>query len=178
MGLKHRRRAVDIDHKPGQEVAFAVDEAVGCIVGAHKTEGLAEAESFLKASAIEVGVDRLAFAECEHSHGYGADLKMSCAYDSAVGGFDAHEVAFFDTGILAGHLDKSAGEDPRVEAVKRLFLAATEFQYREFHVFRALFISVNIGKGHCRWHRGGEGEGMRSPPYWRFRGNGRMVFGV
>ncbi len=109
VGLKHRRRAIDIDHESGEEVAFAVDKAIGGIVGAHKTEGLAEAESFLKASAIEVGVDRLAFAECEHSHGYGADLKMPGAYDSAVGGFDAHEVAFFDTGILARHLDKTQG---------------------------------------------------------------------
>lgn len=50
VGLDDGGVAVDVDDEAGQAVAFAVDEAVGVVVGAYEPYGLAHAVGLLEAA--------------------------------------------------------------------------------------------------------------------------------
>ena len=56
-------------------------------------------------------------------------LEMTKAYNTAVGSGNSHKVALLYLITLLRHTGKSAGENPRVEAVERLFLAAAKIEY-------------------------------------------------
>ena len=119
VSLDHGGGAIHIDHEAGEEVALAVHQSVCIIVGAHQAECLSQRESLAEARAVEFIVND-AFAEYQHSHGYGANLEVAGAYDAAVSGGHLHQVALLH---IVGHRRQRAREYPGVVAVKRFFFA-------------------------------------------------------
>ena len=125
VGLHHGSVAVDVHHQTGQEVALTVHQAKGGVILAAQAQGSAQGPRLQQRLVVEVGVD-YAVAEREDAHGDGADLEVAHAHDATIGREHAHHLSFLHIG---GHGGEGAGEHPRVEALQRRFLTATQSQF-------------------------------------------------
>ena len=134
MGLHHGCAVIDVDDKPGESVALAVNKAEGIgdapLLSSPKGEG-----TFLllplgeDALACLVGCAEALFPEGavngdvlkrEHTHGDAAYLYVSYGEEAPIGTDYAHYVALFGASV---DMMNGSGEYPRVKTSERLFFS-------------------------------------------------------
>lgn len=113
MGLYHGCISVDVDYEAGQKVTLAVYQTEGIIVVAAQTQDLAHAQGIGQTLAVEFFIYGRVCIERKHAHGDAAYLEVSYAQGCAVGGDDAHYVAFFEA---VGQCGDGSGEHPGMKA--------------------------------------------------------------
>ncbi len=120
VSLHHGRRSVDVNNKSGEEIPFAVHQAVGVVLRSVEVKHFAQAQGVGEAFAEELLI-YLAPAEVKNPHGNGTALEVACADKSAVVSHNAHHVAFR---WLRG---QRAREHPGVKTVERFLFATFKF---------------------------------------------------
>ncbi len=95
MCLQHSRIAIYVDHKSGQEVAFAMHEPVGVVVRPDDSECTSHGHCLAQSRHIEFFVDHR-ICEVKHAHCDTSDLIVSCAYEVAFEVGHCHFAAFLD----------------------------------------------------------------------------------
>ena len=125
MCLHHSRLSVEVYYKAGQIIAFAMNQAEGCILWIiRKSDGFANIYGGLYATDPEVAVNGL-ILEGKHTNGNAPYLPMSYGYERAVEGKHSHEVALLHFAI---YVVDCAREDPRMVASQTLVLSFIQIQ--------------------------------------------------
>ena len=122
MGLYHSCFAINIHNQSGQEVAFAMHQPVGIIVGAVEAKRATQCQCLGESTCEKVLID-YRVAKVEDTHRNATYLVMPHPYKAMVGTLYGYHIPLL---YALGHGGNSARKHPRMKTVERLFLAASQ----------------------------------------------------